>query len=211
MCIAFLVGSLFSQAWATDRYYEDLSAESPSGRYQVEAKSPDNAVPGKRLAFQSSFVYTCRDTSGNGVVWTRKQPKPEARTARKAKASPYVREEDSPVALFVSDAGWTVIRTGWDQLIAVDVTGHDRWRVELLSEGFTKEERAAYVVETTAGPFWSGFSQWYFLDGENQSLFVIRPWWGRHILVNIESGKFVAETLALAKLAAAYEHNYVVA
>ena len=49
-------------------------------------------------------------------------------------------DEASPVDIFVSDAGWTVIRTGWDELIAVDMQGKDRCHIKLLDEAFTKDE-----------------------------------------------------------------------
>jgi len=193
-CIAVLalaIGAFGCDALATDRFFNDVSAESPSKRYKVEAKSPDNARKKGRIAFQSSFVYTCCDTGTKQVLWTREQT------------------EGSPEEIFVSDTGWTVIRTGGDELIAVDPAGHDRSRIRFLSEGLTKEERAKYVSNTTAGPMWSDYSLWYFLDAAGQHLFVVRPWWGRRVIMNIESGKLLAETSGVSTGAASYERNYV--
>jgi hypothetical protein len=189
---ASVMGVFLCDACATDRFFSDTSTVSPSKRYTVEAKSPDNAGKRGRNAFQSAFVYTCRETSTKHILWTRKQG-----------------EEASPVDVVVSDAGWTVIRTGWDELIAVDLAGHDRCHIRLLSEAFTKDERSRYVHDTTAGPMWSGFSLWYFLDADGQHLFVVRPWWGRRVLLNLETGSLINETKNISTAVAAHERSYV--
>jgi hypothetical protein len=190
--LVVVVGSFMGEAFATDRFFNDISAESPSKRYKAEAKSPDNAQKRGHRAFQSSFVYRLHDASTKQVLWTRRQAK-----------------EASPVDIFVSDTGWTVIRTAWDELIAVDLAGHDRCRIGLLTEGFTKEERTNYVHNTTAGPMWSGYSLWYFLDVDGQHVFVVRPWWGRRVVVSMETGKLLEETPGISNGAATYERNYV--
>lgn len=207
-----VLASLAWDAHATRRYYKDLSAESPSKRYRVEARSPDNEGQGRRIPFQASFVYRCLDTAAKQVVWTRKQameaaPAPEANSSR----GYGLPEEGSPLSLFVSDGGWTVIRTGWDELIVVDLAGKDRGRIGLLSDAFTPEERARYVSETSAGPRWSGYSLWYFLEVEGQPLFSLRPWWGRRVVLNLETGKLLDETTAIRGGAVAHERSYVLA
>ena len=203
LCI--LVGGV-RDAFATNRYHSDKTAESPSKKFKVEAKSPDNAgnENGFSRPFQASFVYTLRDVEKNTVLWTRKQP-------MGAKEKYYTPpKEGSPVALFVSDAGWTVIRTAWDELVVVDIAGKDRGVVRILEDGFTAEENKEYVQDTTAGPLWSGCSLWYFLDAGKQSLFVVTPWWGRRVVLDLKSGKIIPETPDIAKQAALYEKNYVV-
>lgn len=205
----FLVASV-GNVHATDRIFNDITADSPSKTYRVEARSPDNAHETGHRAFQASFVYTCRDMTTNQVLWTRAQAMGKPRRLGKGSTATYsYPEEASPVAILASDAGWTVIRTGWDELIAVDPTGHDRCCVGLLTEGFTDEENAAYVHNTTAGPMWSGYSLWYFLDAGDQHLFILRPWWGRRLVLNLERGKLRDETPDIARDAAAFERRYV--
>ncbi len=208
--LAFTIGNLVWDATATDRFFTDISAESPSKRYKVVAKSPDNARKKGRSAFQASFIYTCRDTSTKQILWNRQQAMGKPQSLGKGTTEKYsYPEEASPVDIFVSDAGWTVIRTAWDELIAVDLTGHDRSRIRLLTDGFTKEERSKYVHDTTAGPMWSGYSLWYFLDADGQHLFVVRPWWGRRLVVSLETGKLLDETPGISNVTTAYERNYV--
>lgn len=199
-----------SDVRATDRYYLDLSEQSPAGKYIVEAKSPDNANKEGRHAFQASFVYTCRDTTTQEVLWTKAQPMFEPQKIGEDADGIYVRPaEGSPVGLFVSDAGWTVIYTGRDELVIVDLTGQIRGRIGILGEGFTAEENAKFVRETSAGPMWEGYSLWYFLNVGEQSFFVVRPWWGRRVVLNLETGKVAEETPDVADQAFEYERNYV--
>lgn len=208
---AIIMGTFLCDAHATDRFYNDIAAESPSKRYKVEAKSPENARKKGHRAFQASFVYTCRDTTAKQVLWTRVQAMGKPQRVGKDSTETYnFPEEGSPVDIFVSDTGWTVIRTGWDELIAVDSAGHDRCRIGLLREGFTKEEKSKYVHDTTAGPMWSGYSLWYFVVVGNQPLFVVRPWWGRRVVLNLETGKLFNETPNVSMSAVAYERQYVV-
>ena len=91
-CMVILALSIVNLVWdatATDRFYNDISAESPSKRYKVEAKSPDNARKKGRNAFQSSFVYTCRDTSTKQVLWTRHQAMMKPQTLGKDSSESY--------------------------------------------------------------------------------------------------------------------------
>ena len=206
LCLALclLTGGVHD-AFATDRFYRDITAESPSKKFKLEAVSPDNAGEKKgRGAFQSSFVYTLRDVKNNKVLWTRKQPMKTETESSYLNAT-----EDSPVALFVSDVGWTVIETGWYELIVVDIDGKDRGHISILKDGLTEDENTEYVHQTTAGPRWGGYSLWYFLGDGEQPLFVVQPWWGRRIILDLKSAKIIPETPDIAKQAAFYEKNYV--
>jgi hypothetical protein len=185
--------AIWSSAHATDRNYSDIATTSPSKQYRIEAKSPDNANKEKRKAFQRSFVYTATDSTTNQVLWTRMQA------------------EGSPVHIYVSDEGWTVIRTAYDELFAVDFEGHSYATVDIMDDGLTAEERAKYVQYSTAGPMWAGHSHWYFLELGDQTLFVVRPWWGRRIIVDIQAGEIIDETKVIADEATATEREYVIA
>jgi hypothetical protein len=201
-----------AQAAATNRYYRDIVARSPNGVYEVQAKSPDNKSGSGRMVFQSNFVYTCTDKTTGKTLWTRKQPmgKPVSFSVG---GNPPIElpspDEASPVGIFVSDAGWTVIRTGWDELIAVARNGRETCHIALLSGALTKEEHKRFVHQTTAGPMWSGYSLWYFLTVGDRQLFTIRPWWGRRIAIDIEKGKLATEDKAISAAIAAYERAYV--
>ncbi len=200
---------LAGQALATSQTYGEITAMSANKRYRVEAKSPDNAR-GWPDAIQSNFTFTCFDTTTQKVIWTRKQPNQEsAAVAAKASKARVVHREAPPVDVFVSDAGWTVIRTGTDELIAVDPSGKEPWKIELLKKAFTKDEHEKYVHNTSMGPMWAGCSLWYFLENDAKRLFVIRPWWGRRIILDVGNGKPVAATEEVAKRAADYERDYV--
>lgn len=200
------------RAGATDRHFADIIAYSPNGYYEVQAKSPDNASskPDRR-AFQSNFVYTCIDKKAGKTLWIRKQPMGEPilldKDSHTEIPSP---NEDSPIAIFVSDDGWTVIRTDWDELIAVNNTGRDTCNIKLLATAITKEEYKKYVHETTAGPMWAEHSLWYFLKVNDRQLFVIRPWWGRRLIIDIEKGKLLTEDNAISTAAASHERNYII-
>jgi hypothetical protein len=56
---------------------------------------------------------------------------------------------------------------------------------------------------------WSGYSLWYFRDVDDKHLFVVRPWWGRRVVLNFESGRLLDETPDVSRSAVAYERQYV--
>lgn len=196
---------------ATDLHFNDFTNRSPGGIYEFRAESPDNRKSGRR-AFQSSFVCVLRDAKTGAALWTRKQAMEEPESSGTNGAASWARpKEGSPVEAFVSDAGWTVILTAWNEIISVDSTGRDRGKIDLLREAFTKEEREQFVSQTTAGPMWAGFSLWYFLDVGNTQFFVIRPWWGRRVVINVATCRLRRETMDVATAIAAQERNEVLA
>lgn len=199
-----------SEARGTAWYYEDVTACSPSGQYRVDAQSPDNKPGSTEKSSQADFVYTCRDTRAGKTLWTRKQRMGKPIFDRSYPSMTFTcPEEGSPVMIFVSDSGWTAVRTGWNDLIVVTPGGRDRCRIDLVSDALTREEREKYVVQSTGGPLWSGYAVWYFLDVGGDRLFVIRPWWGRRILIDIENGTLAQEAGARSKAMSTYERSYV--
>jgi hypothetical protein len=211
--VLFVAGVLLwiAQAEATNRYYRDIVAVSPNGQYEVRAESPDNKAKDRNVAFQDNFVYTFADKKSGKTLWTRKQ-KMATMTDRDLPSGTFTSpEEASPARIYVSDAGWTVIWTGWNELIAVDVKGKDRCLIKLLDQAFTKDENHKYVQQTTAGPMWAQLSLWYFLDVGDRHLFVVRPWWGRSIPVDLVRGKIVEATAEISKAISAAERRFVLA
>lgn len=207
---AFLLLTLAipSTALATNRYYRDRVANSPGSRYVVEAKSPDNANTTRPRPFQRNFTYTCRDTFTNTILWTRKQAMEEPKPITEGSTSMLqLWIEPSPIGLFVSDEGWTVIYDGWHEFIVVDIQGRDRGKVKLIEEGFTHQERERYIHDTTAGPKWDGPDDHFFRNVGKDFLFVTRPPWGRSVIINLETGKLNDEKAASTKVIRAGDFN----
>ncbi|MBD3674037.1 MAG: hypothetical protein HUJ26_10985 [Planctomycetaceae bacterium] len=186
--LLLLLSIATSPAKATDRYFPNITVHSPSGTYRVEATSPENKE-NEYSAFQSDFTYRFIDTMSGEVIWSRKQ----------AMGKPFLIREDppirmsrpleaSPIDVYVSNSGWTVIRTHFDELIVVSRTGKDIGKHDLLEDGFTKQENRDYVHHTTAGPYWTGLSIWYFISVSGREYFVVRPWWGRRLFVDLKKG-----------------------
>lgn len=196
------------QANATDRFFDDIESFSPSKRYLVTANSPDNQKEKGGDPFQSNFTYQCKDTKINQVLWTRKQPMGEP---DKIEDSEHVfPEEGSPVSIHISDSGNTVLYTDWDELVFLDSKGNEKGKLHILRDCLTKEENEKYVDETTAGPMWAGMSHWYFVNSVAGEFFVIRPWWGRHLVFALDNGKAVTPTDKLNGILAKAEKEYVI-
>lgn len=194
-------------SFATDRFYRDITEYSTSRRYKVEAKSPDNQK-GRRKAFQSKFVYRCIDTKSGVTLWTRMQPMDEPLVLESGYTI-NLPAEGSPIDLVVSNDGWTAIRTDWDELVCVDPMGTDRAIIDLLKDAISEKECDEFAVATLHGILWSGYSLWYFLDSNEGPVFVVRPWWGRRIVVDLLKGELIKETPAVVEAANAYETKYV--
>ncbi len=173
--VVVLVAAAAAPSIATDRYFRDLSVVSPDGRHQLDARSPDNAGEESR-PFARHFVYTLRDTSTGRVIWKRRQPE----------------SEGSPLALFLHDDLWVVIRDAWDRLVALEpVTGRRVGGVKILEEFPAEEQR--YVHRTTAGPMWSGRARWSFLEHDGRLYFVVRAWWDRRVIMSLSDGIAVTD------------------
>lgn len=176
-----LLLSAAPHASATNRYYQDAEATSPNGAYHATTVSPDNA---NRQAFADDFVYTFRDVATDTVLWTRRQP----------------REESSPVALWISDSGWLVARTAHDELFAFEpLTGAKACELRIV-DAFSKEDEA-HISWTTAGPMWSSYSNWYFLNHEDKEYFVLRTSWGTRIALSLTDRRKTEITPGLLKAA----------
>jgi hypothetical protein len=117
--------------------------------------------------------------------------------------------EGSPCRIYVSDSGYTVIYTGWNELIVLDSTGKENGKVSILNDCLTKDENDKYVSQTTAGPMWAGRSHWYFVSADSKEHFVIRPWWGRHLIIDLTTGAIETPTESLNKATRNAEREYV--
>lgn len=182
LCVLMMVSlGIVMPLQATDVFYPNESRVSPNGRFKIEAVSPKNKGKGRMEAFADEFVYTLTDTKSGAKLWSRKQGE----------------NEGSCGALHIDDDGWVVITTGWDQLLSITPDGKVTGTVDILDEAFTKGERRKFVADTTAGPMWAAYSEWYFNRHDQRRLFVIRPWWGRRIVIDLSRGALVEETPAM--------------
>jgi len=191
--VVCLIALTLSQVHATNVFYHDKNAVSPNMKFKLEGKSPDNKDAPREKPFARNFVYTLTDQSNNKSLWERNQGE----------------SEGSCGALYVDNDGWVVIVTGQDELIFVNPSGKDIGKIDLLGKAFTKKERKSYVHETTAGPLWSGYSLWYFIKMEDHRLFVIRPWWNRCIVMDVEKGTLLSENDNISKACLQHEKDLV--
>ena len=56
---------------------------------------------------------------------------------------------------------------------------------------------------------WAGRSHWYFVSADSKEYFVIRPWWGRHLIIELTTGAIKTPTENLNKATQNAEKEYV--
>ncbi len=161
--------SLCTVSQATPRFYPNLCEFSPNQRFRFTAISPDNAHPLPR-SFQNDFSYCLADVDLDQVVW---QHSPQ--------------DEFQPTMAFVRNDGMVVLVDAVDVLKVFNSKGEMIGEINLLEDAVTDEENERYVHDTTAGPMWKGKSRWYFFNQERDCYFVIRPYWGRRIVIDLSS------------------------
>ena len=179
-------------ARATDRFYPNCSAVSPSGAYRVDAKSPENPEKGWGRPFASNFTYTLTDTRTGKAVWTRPQP------MRREKGSSHAwSDEGSPMMLMVDDTGRVAAYVSGEVMVFMRGSdGRKAGQVSIL-ESFPEKQRREHVGMSTAGPMWTANSLWSFVraptaDGKGEeTLFVIRPSWGYRLVMDPERARLV--------------------
>ncbi len=183
-------GLLAGNVQATNRYFEDLGVTSPNGWFRIEAKSPDNVDGIRKGPFQGKFLYRLLEKGKSGNVWARNQP------SNKGSLQPL---EGPPVALYVSDDGWVIIRTAdlrtACELVAVDPSGQDKLRVDILKT-LLPDKRAFfdYVEVGSAGLDWGGaYFHPYFLLLHGNTHFCFTSWWGKRLLLDLSAGRTIAD------------------
>ncbi len=208
---AVLIGFLFASAsYATDLHFYDIHVSSPSGRFRVDATSPDNKKEDYK-SFQNKFQYEYTDTSNGELIWTRKQPMKKPRLVRVRDHDFVIKgpTEGSPCVIYISDSGTTTIYTSWEELIVVCPLGQDMGKISLLDDALTTAEYKEYVRFSTAGPQWTDLSVWYYLETSAGEFFVVRPWWGRRIFVDTGTGMLAPSSEELIEAATEMEKKWV--
>jgi hypothetical protein len=180
---AICVISIMIEAGATDVFFPNEVRISPNGKFKIEAISPKNSADVPGAAFADEFVYTLSEVCSGKTLWTRKQGA----------------DEGSCLSLHIDDDAWVVIITGDNELLPVAPDGRIMGNIDILTDAMTSKERKEFVSDTTAGPMWEGYSEWYFERYEHRRLFVIRPWWGRRIVVDLEKAALTKENPAMAR------------
>ena len=192
--VAIIVGG---DVIATDRYFSNVSVESPSTRFHLTAESPDNQRFARR-PFQSNFEYKCVDRETGKTLWSIRSPNGNWTAPLSL----------PPTNCFVTDDAWGVVVDSAHQLIIISPNGQLSKPIHLLRDAMTKADRDRYVVETTAGLTWEWNSLWYFVHKQGRPFLVIRPFWGKHIVVDVKGGQ-LTESLQFEHQIKAFEKQYV--
>lgn len=194
--LIFFVGlkMLLCELQATNRFFRDLEATSPNGRFRVEAKSPENVTGPWQRPFQSWFVYRLFEKGNTNALWSRQQlMEPRGTLTR----------EGPPVALYVNDDGWVAIRTADAlgascELLAVSPAGEDKLRVDILKTLVPGEDGSKffdYVQISSAGYQWGqACCRPYFVTLHGATHFCLSLWWGQRLLIDLSAGRTVAVT-----------------
>ena len=186
------LGLLVGNLQATNRYFGDLEATSPSGRFRVQATSPANADGPWKKPFQDKFLYRLLETGKTNEIWLRQQRmEPDGRFPR----------EGPPVAIHVSDDGWLVIRTAdvgnnSCELVAVDPAGHDQLRVDILKTLLPDETALFQHARVSSGGLQWGqaYCRPYFVSLRGTTHFCLTTWWGQRLLLDLSVGRIVTDS-----------------
>jgi hypothetical protein len=157
---------------ATDRYYADLKAQSPNGKYVAEAKSPSNQSGDHRVAFQRDFAITFRETTTGKRLWTWEQ------------GSDYA----SPVEIIPTDEAHLVMRDSWNNYHVFDEKGF-KTNVLAVVELLPEQEQKEFTRQTSAGVRWGQYRQQGFVKLDGKCYFYIRLYWGRIYVIDIAEKK----------------------
>jgi hypothetical protein len=180
--LSFLVALAVAQASATDVWYPDSEAKSANGHYLATGKSPANVEKAPK-PFQKNFTFALQDLEQKKVLW-----------------SFNTGNEDEPGgSLFVSDNGWVIRLGGWQTLWLIRPSG-EQIRLGNALKQIPEYEIRSYCKETTAGTFWSQFSWMRFSQVGERSIFYIRTYWGRYLIVDLKVGKLVTDKEIVDKI-----------
>lgn len=193
---AALLSALIPPAGATDIYFPNRRAESSDGRYRLTATSPDNTPDhsGRTKPGARHFTYRLIEAESEHVCWSFQQQE----------------RDGSPLAIFVNNGRWVVLRLCGEVLqVRAPDTGALLYSFRLL-EQLSPEERTAYVHETSALPMWAGCSSWRFETLEDQRCFVVRAWWGRRVIIDLQGAQLMPDEGELRAVLDAADRRFVV-
>ena len=156
-------------------------AISDNGRYRLDCISEGPKPPQFKLT----------DLEGRKVLWSQERDRDEEATA-----------------IFVHDDGRSVVKNLNHGLSFTNAKGEITGKVHLVDDAFTDEERDSYINETTAGPLWAdNLALYYFLEDSRRLLFVVRPWWGRQLLMDFDRGELIVPTRKITAMCKVHEEK----
>jgi len=150
----------------------DYSQISSDGKYLLAAKILDRNSPSPK------YKYSLTDRQNNKVLWERDQKEGEAPC----------------LSLKITDKGLSIILTRKDQLIMVALDGNDLGKIDLIKDAFSDDEKQKYMAESSEGFLWNYCTQWYFAQEEEKDLYIINPYWGRRIIINLSNARIIEPT-----------------
>jgi hypothetical protein len=185
--------------------YPNISASSGNGRFRLEI----TGTPGNEFfRDQSCFVYQLYQSDQLAWEWL----------AGALESGKRAFLDDYPHEAWVSDEGWVVVRTHeWFRsgLLVLSPDGHvvlrrlHRRLTQDEQPGFLDTEPEQYMGDTSAGPFWARSAIAYFTHSRGRSIWVIRTWWGRRVVIDLENADFLNPSAVDAGLARNLEIGWI--
>jgi hypothetical protein len=159
---------------ATDLSFPDLISRSKNGVYSVEAKSLDNAKKPDAV-FQTNFEYELTHIPSRKKVWEWKPQKLPA-----------------PISLNIHDSGVVVVGDCWDNFWVVDLSGKATQALE-FDDVVPQSESKLWASHTFTARYWSGHSLFYFCQIKDELHFVVRTYWDRRLVINVDEHSTVKD------------------
>jgi hypothetical protein len=173
----------------------ELAVSSANGQYRLTAKWPHPLS----LPIEGDFVYKLYDAKLRRDLWTRKSPEDKPADLGDPGKPLFIRvwKERSPISLHVNDDGCSVLWLADDKLIAVRRDGKETGKLDIL-HAFPQGDSHYIEFALDAGYLW-GRKRSHFATDQGKSYFVVRTWWGRRVILDLESGRAAADAGSLAK------------
>lgn len=177
--------------------YRDITSYSPSRRYRLDIRSPDNDPTSPRAidelgegnprrfwtsGFQSDFVYAVTDVDRESILWQK----------------PAQGSLDCPVEAWVADDGAVVLvtRTGFSsEVILLSSRGEVLHKADVYEELLEQNETEFHW--TSAGPYWTEGGHGLFVETQGKCFWSFRSLHGRRVVLNISAVRHEAPAPAL--------------
>ncbi|MFA5794327.1 MAG: hypothetical protein WC980_04585 [Candidatus Brocadiia bacterium] len=167
LLLALFLSLASMPAFATDRFFNDITAKSDNGKFIAVAASPDNKGR-QHMAFQRNFTFTLSDARNNQIIWTYKQEE----------------NVNSPVELIPTDDGYLIMRTANEDYYVFDKRGNPK-KIFNVFAAFTDEEIKKFTDSTSAGIMWRQHSKQGFFPPGKKTYFYVRTYWGRIAVIDV--------------------------
>lgn len=176
-------------------FYPDIVAYSPSRRYRLDIRSPDNDPVAPRHidqlgprhlrrfwtdGFQSDFVYTVVSAETEDLLWQR----------------PAAGSLDHPVEAWLTDDGAVVVvtRTGFSSALIL-LSERGEWLYEADVWNLLGESEPEFHW-TSAGSYWTEGGHGLFVLSQGKCFWSFRNLHGRRIVLNVTEGRHEAAAAA---------------